>query len=101
MESYLQAKTQHEHDLLLCSSQVAFFDFSSISLGGLSLALFLGLPLFYLPFVFTMIHGSGRLRIIVNVNGRSKRGRPGTEASSNRWQVISSLVPRFSFWEQG
>ena len=37
MESYIQAKAQHKHYLLLCFlwySQVAFFDFSSISSGG-------------------------------------------------------------------
>ena len=97
MECYIQAKTQHEHYLLLCSSQVAFFDFSSISSGGSNLASFPGLPCLYLPFVFTIVHGSGRFCIVVNVNGRLNWGRSETEASSNRWQVVSSLVPRFLF----
>ena len=54
------------------------------------LASFPGLPRFYLPFAFTIIHGSGRpvlifvglpiSCIIVNANGSSKRERPGTEA---------------------
>ena len=54
------------------------------------LASFPGLPRFYLPFAFTIIHGSRRpvlifvglpiSCIIVNANGSSKRGRPGTEA---------------------
>ena len=49
---------------------------------GAVLASFPGLPCFYLPFVFTIIHGSGRPFpcIIVNVNGRSKWERLGTEA---------------------
>ena len=41
------------------------------------------LPLFLTPFTFTILHGVEDLPIpciIVNANGRSKRGRPGTEA---------------------
>ena len=57
------------------------------------IASFSGLPHFYLPFAFTIIHGSRRparfsltsiLCIIVNTNGRSKRGRPRTEAMRKR-----------------
>ena len=57
----------------------------------MSVASFPGLPRFYLPFVFIILHESGRPVlifvdllipcVIVNAKGRSKRGRPGTEAS--------------------
>ena len=52
------------------------------------IASFPGLSRFYLPFAFTIIHRSEIFVnlpipcIIVNANGRSKRGRPGTEATS-------------------
>ena len=32
-----------------------------VHLMGINLASFPGLPCFYLPFVFTIIHGSGRI----------------------------------------
>ena len=46
-----------------------------------SIALFPGLPCFYLLFAFTIKHGSGLplLCIIVNANGSQKQGRPGEQ----------------------
>ena len=48
-----------------------------------TLASFPGLHRFYLPFAFTIIHGSDLPIpcIVVNANGTSKQGRPGTEVS--------------------
>ena len=52
------------------------------------LASFPGLPRFYLPFAFTIIHRSG-IPKIVNANKRSKRGRPGTESRTDLSQWLT------------
>ena len=63
------------------------------------LALFPGLPCFWLPLVCTIIHRSGKplLCIIVNTNGRSKQGRLGNEAIECENGGTVLLVPRL-FW---
>lgn len=51
------------------------------------LASYPGLPHFYLPFVFTLIHGNRGPAFAsvyyVNANGRYKQDRPGNEASTS------------------
>ena len=74
----------------------------SSSNAHLHIASFPGLPRFYFPFAFTIIHGSRRpvfwffinlpiLCITVNAKARSKWGRPGTEANLHIHLIVTAI----------
>ena len=67
------------------------------------LTFFLGLPHFYLPFTFTIIHGIGRcssalLCIIVSRNLSLKLGRPAGNEATMMPCVTHAVVSLYSSW---
>ena len=63
-----------------CTSRTVYRDYQTVAPLSYSIASFPGLPHFFLPFAFTVIHGSGipLLYSIVNTNRSQKQGGLGT-----------------------